>query len=583
MAFPLCPIVEERGADRDWFVSDTMGQARPLRCVVLCEGMVFPAWQAECLRQALASGHMEVVGLVERVAPPETRTEGKWAKRWRERKLAGWRVFERIFVKPFSKAIIPEDLTELLSEVPRHADTPRKVGRFGEALSEDTLDFVRALDPDVIVRFAYGILKGEVLEAARYGLWSFHHGDPSRFRGQPPGFWEMMHASPVAGAILQVLSEELDAGRILHRGNFQVTPHSYARTRDTLYFGTTPWLARACADVRLNGWQRVQSRHAGAKSDGPIFRQPRNGEVARFAVKLASQRLRIQLLYKFYRQQWNCAVIERPIADVAGLNGKEVQSRALASARWMSPPADEFFADPFGVALDDGVMRILVERYLWTEEKGVIAFLDFDGEQFSEARDAIVTTTHQSYPFIFLRKDQLLVIPEQSASGSLLLYGGLENNNLLPRQEVENAGELLDTTLFEYDGRVWAFALKEGMTRNTELHLYMVDSLTGPWRPHPLNPVKSDILSSRPAGTPFVVGKRLYRPGQDCASHYGSAISVNEVAKLSETDFEERVVTRVEPPSDGPFPYGLHTISQVGDRTLIDGAEKRARLRSGGA
>ena len=126
----------------------------------------------------------------------------------------------------------------------------------------------------------------------------------------------------------------------------------------------------------------------------------------------------------------------------------------------------------------------------------------------------------------------------------------------------------------EHDGKVWAFTLIEGYTKNTELHLFYSETYDGPWTAHPLNPVKSNIRSARPAGTPFVHEGKLYRPSQDCASHYGSAITVNEVLVMTETEFREAEAFRVEPLADSAYPYGLHTLSQVGDATLIDGARK---------
>lgn len=137
---------------------------------------------------------------------------------------------------------------------------------------------------------------------------------------------------------------------------------------------------------------------------------------------------------------------------------------------------------------------------------------------------------------------------------------------------------LIDTTFVGWNGKIWAFATRDTATCNTDLFVFYADTLAGPWQAHPLNPVKTDVRSARPAGTPFVVDGRLYRPAQDCSTHYGSAVSINEVTTLSETDFEERVVSRVEPSAEGGYRYGLHTISQVGDVTLIDGARKQWAL-----
>src|SRR5690606_27047075 len=149
-----------------------------------------------------------------------------------------WRLFNRIYVNRVSKASRPTDVRAILANTPTIEHIPFKDGKHREALGQDAIDFIKAAHPDFILRFGFGILAGEVLRCAKYGVWSYHHGDPSEFRGQPPGFWEMVTKSPVTGAVLQVLSDELDGGGVLHRGYFKTILHSYPKTRDALYLGT---------------------------------------------------------------------------------------------------------------------------------------------------------------------------------------------------------------------------------------------------------------------------------------------------------------------------------------------------------
>ena len=92
----------------------------------------------------------------------------------------------------------------------------------------------------------------------------------------------------------------------------------------------------------------------------------------------------------------------------------------------------------------------------------------------------------------------------------------------------------------------------------------------GPWTGHPQNPVKIDVTSSRPAGTPFVRDGVLHRPAQDCSSGYGGAVVINAVVTLDDERFEERPVGRVEADGD-PYPLGRHTLSYGGGLVAIDG------------
>jgi hypothetical protein len=72
---------------------------------------------------------------------------------------------------------------------------------------------------DLIIRCGNGILKGEILDLAKFGVLSFHHGDNRVNRGGPAGFWEVFYSEPSSGFVIQKLSKELDGGQVVFRGN----------------------------------------------------------------------------------------------------------------------------------------------------------------------------------------------------------------------------------------------------------------------------------------------------------------------------------------------------------------------------
>lgn len=100
------------------------------------------------------------------------------------------------------------------------------------------------------------------------------------------------------------------------------------------------------------------------------------------------------------------------------------------------------------------------------------------------------------------------------------------------------------------------------------------DDLCGPWTAHAANPIKIDVRSSRPAGTPFVFEGALYRPAQDCSRHYGGAVVLNRITRLTPFVFEEEGVCVLRPNGREPYRDGLHTLSQAGSKTLIDGCRR---------
>ncbi|MFP3900239.1 MAG: hypothetical protein ACLFXM_05250, partial [Acidimicrobiia bacterium] len=109
---------------------------------------------------------------------------------------------------------------------------------------------------------------------------------------------------------------------------------------------------------------------------------------------------------------------------------------------------------------------------------------------------------------------------------------------------------------------------------DADLHVWHAADLVGPWSPHRRNPVKMDVRSARPAGTPFVVDGVLHRPAMDNSRTYGGRVVINRVVELTPDTFEERPAA-VVPPFPGPFGRGIHTLAAAGPVTIVDG--KRVR------
>jgi methionyl-tRNA formyltransferase len=94
-----------------------------------------------------------------------------------------------------------------------------------EDLYADTaLDFIRGTRPDCIFRFGFGFIREPVLSLAPQGVISYHHGDIRSYRGQPVAFWELYAGEHEMGATVQILSEKLDAGRIVLEKAIAIRP-----------------------------------------------------------------------------------------------------------------------------------------------------------------------------------------------------------------------------------------------------------------------------------------------------------------------------------------------------------------------
>ena len=142
------------------------------------------------------------------------------------------------------------------------------------------------------------------------------------------------------------------------------------------------------------------------------------------------------------------------------------------------------------------------------------------------------------------------MLPEMAAEGRVVLF----RSSSFPDEWQEDAVLLDDVSAYDptivfRDGRYWLFYASgtTGYSFNDELQLAFSDSLRGPYTPHPWNPVKSDVIGSRPAGRLFEWNGRLIRPAQDSSREYGYAVVFNEVTALTPTTFSEQPIGRLEP------------------------------------
>ena len=68
---------------------------------------------------------------------------------------------------------------------------------------------------DVVIKLGMNLHRDPDDLPARYGVLSFHHGDPSEYRGRPAGFYEVLAGADHIAAIVQRIGNKLDAGKVL--------------------------------------------------------------------------------------------------------------------------------------------------------------------------------------------------------------------------------------------------------------------------------------------------------------------------------------------------------------------------------
>lgn len=244
----------------------------------------------------------------------------------------------------------------------------------------------------------------------------------------------------------------------------------------------------------------------------------------------------------------------------------------------IEPPKDRLYADPF-VIQDGHRAWIFVEEMLFAEGRGVLAVIEArrDGTWSPPVR-ILERPYHLSYPCVFRWNGAFYMVPETGGSGTVQLFRATdfpyrwEQVSILLRDL-----EAVDATPFEHDGRWWMY-LTTPSTPNVydELSLYTAATPEGPWTPHRLNPLMSDLAGGRCAGRPFERGSALVRAAQDSVKRYGHAMELRELVTLTDDAWEERVVGRILPNWTRSL-VGTHTLNVDGEVTVIDGARDRIR------
>jgi len=266
---------------------------------------------------------------------------------------------------------------------------------------------------------------------------------------------------------------------------------------------------------------------------------------------------------------WRSGIVAAPMRELLGAGLGDHQPVWLPETRSFC-----FDADPFGVWRNEQLF-VFVESYDYRVRIGGIDVLCYDTDlQLQWRKPCLREAWHLSYPFIIESGSESWMLPESHRSGALRLYRA---SDFPLCWQVAASIELdcvpVDATPVRFEGRWWLFYSPATGKRDkiSRLHLAWADELTGPWHPHPGNPVRVDATSSRPGGTPLVIDGQLVVPMQDCSRTYGGAIRGLHVHRLTETAFECEAGSAIAAPAGfAPYVEGLHTMASCGSHTLID-------------
>jgi hypothetical protein len=429
--------------------------------------------------------------------------------------------------------------------ISQRVDFKCKIKGNWQSLPQALVDRMNADELSAIIKFGLGLLK--VPEQLSAPILSYHHGDPRKFRGRPAGFYELLAGESVLGQVVQILSNQLDSGRVAAYAETPVRRHSYRATMREAYTASPLLLRQALRCV-------ANRETLDFQPSGRAYRLPSLVTVLRFVGQRLTAMLQKLAYGCFIEKQWQ-------VAEAAAGSEKQLslqQFPPMASWRSARPPQGfRFLADPFPNPCGAG---ILVEALRSSTGLGEILQIDAD-----RARPLLSSAGHFSYPSTLVTSSGCYLLPEV-CQWSLPKLFCLEKDGARPTGplNMRRPARLVDPTLFDRDGTVYLFAndYSEG---DFILRLWFARTIDGPFEEHPASPVCISPLGGRMGGLLFEENG-LYRFGQDGSDGYGNGIFLFRVLQLSRTSYRETMIDQLR----FSEVRGPHTVNFAGDRVLFD-------------
>lgn len=218
-----------------------------MKLCVLTDGEYVSSWAAKAIERAVSETDANVpLVVINEEARSTTHLVKKALKKpnW-ALYLGSERVSHHVFGEPTHAQSRHIEEIDGLASAEQIYCTPIAVEPFGNRLPQEVVEKIET-NADICFRRGFGIIKGSVLSATEHGVLSFHHGDISKYRGGPPGFWEFLHGRQSVGITLQVLTEAVDGGKIVLTDSVNIEDAKTLReVQRVLYTESTGMLAEA--------------------------------------------------------------------------------------------------------------------------------------------------------------------------------------------------------------------------------------------------------------------------------------------------------------------------------------------------
>jgi len=145
----------------------------------------------------------------------------------------------------------------------------------GSPYSPEIAERIRAYQLDLMVLLCgFGIIPEPLLSVCPKGILSYHHGDMRKYRGMPPGLWELYHGEREIGITVQKIAARLDRGIPIEEKHLPIYPTDTLRAvRERLKAHDQGMLYAALKKMADPDFQPTLIQEFGKVYTLPNFRQ----------------------------------------------------------------------------------------------------------------------------------------------------------------------------------------------------------------------------------------------------------------------------------------------------------------------
>jgi hypothetical protein len=442
-------------------------------------------------------------------------------------------------------------------------------------LNDQDLEAIKKRNIDLIVKFNQSVFKGDLFSIPEYGIWEYAYGKELTDHNLA-ALRETMQGECTLFAALQRLPDNKNDGYTIDTLVSSSDPLSYFNNQNSIC-----WKSHMMLPRNITRLLQDPKRFIAVKSNRLSFFKdksdsfPSNREMIKPLLAWVYKNIANRVDRLIYKAQWSIYFSENEV--------EHPFQRDISSFKPIHPPKNLFWADPFVIDKDEK-SYIFFEDYVYKTKKGHISVIVYDHQTKKLSTPSVVidTSYHQSYPFIMEHDGEIYMIPEGSKDKDVKLYRSVDFPH---KWEVERTffkgKEMVDITLFSYDGKWWLFANmieESGQSLNEELYIFYCDDFrTDEWLPHAQNPVISDIETSRPAGKILSYNGDFYRPSQNSVCSYGYSTNFNKIIKLTPDEYQEERVSEITP-AFIKNARAIHTYNSSQKLTVIDVLHKIRRF-----